>query len=78
MVFTHSHQGLVGWLSLTVSTNLWIRGRVIPAWAVAMMVLRGSGESYTQLFGPSIHTFRHGKPLGGPVLQAWLRCFPTC
>lgn len=38
----------------------------------------GSGESYTQLFGPSIHTSRHGKPLGGPVLEAWLRCFPTC
>lgn len=78
MVLAHSYRGLVGWLSLTVSTNLWIHGRVITAWAVAMMVLRGSGESYTQLFGLSIHTSRYGKPLGGPVLEAWLRCFPTC
>lgn len=66
VVFASPHRGLVGWLSLTVLTQ--------PRNPCASQVSVGqwrcwssmdSGESYTQLFGPSIHSFGRGKPLGG-------------
>jgi hypothetical protein len=45
MILAYSHQVLLDGFDLTMSTNLGIHERVIQAWAAAIMVLDGSGES---------------------------------